>query len=167
MKLLRFLGGPKGLKYPGVSGINATIGINKYVTHNYGAAAADWTLAEDEQWASVIKITNASGAVNIVLSEAIGGKIYLVHNECGATVTFKVTGQTGDTLINDKAALFYCNGTDMVNAGTELVSAASPSNSPSNSPSASASNSPSASASNSPSSSPSASPSNSPSASPS
>lgn len=162
----RNLGGPQGLKYPAVP-VNATIDMSKFSSHDYASGTTAWTLSKDEEWSSVLYATSASGAVQIVLTYPIPGKIYLVHNETGYTITFKVYGATGDTVINDKCALFYCNASDMVNAYTEALSATSPSNSPSNSPSTSASNSPSVSASNSPSNSPSASASNSPSASPS
>lgn len=158
MRRFRLLGGPNGLKYP-ASPVSAFVHVDKFVSHDYSAGTGDWTLSKDEEWASVLYVTNAGGAVNIILTNASPGRMYLVHNESGSTVTFKISGGTGATVINDKCAIFYCNATDMVNAGTELISAESPSASPSNSPSASASNSPSNSPSESPSESPSASPS--------
>jgi len=83
------------------------------VSHNYGAAAVDWTLSAAELYAQTLKVTNASGAVNAVLP-ATATNYYLVDNQSGQALTVKVTGQTGITVASTKRAILWNNGTDVV-----------------------------------------------------
>jgi hypothetical protein len=82
--------------------------------HNYGAAAADWTMTAAEAMATYITVTNASGAVNALLPAAMDGKLRVVYNNSGQVLTFKVSGGTGGTIANGKRAVYADNGTDVI-----------------------------------------------------
>lgn len=83
-------------------------------SHDYGAAAVDWTMTTAEGQAPYVAATNASGAVNALLPAATAGKIRTVYNNSGQVLTFKVTGQTGGTIATGKYAVYADNGTDVV-----------------------------------------------------
>lgn len=83
-------------------------------SHDYGAAAADWTLTAAEAQCSFISVTNASAGVNAILPAAMPGKTWLIANGSGQTLTFKVTGQTGATLASTKAGLYAGTAADLV-----------------------------------------------------
>jgi len=98
------------LTIPDASG---TVDLIASASHDYGAAHADWTLSVDEQRASYLSATNADDAVNVLLSAAIPGKTYMIYNNTGQVMTFKVTGQTGGTIAAGKRAFYVCAGTDV------------------------------------------------------
>lgn len=93
---------------------SGTVDILGSASHDYGAAAVDWTMTAAEGNATYITATNANGAVNALLASAVTGKIYIVYNATGQVLTFKVTGQAGGTIANTKYAIYICNGTDVV-----------------------------------------------------
>lgn len=83
------------------------------VSHNYGGAAADWTLTTTESYSGNLNVSNASGAVNAIITTPVPGKTYMIYNGSGYALTFKVNGQTGGTIANGKRAL-YATGTSDV-----------------------------------------------------
>jgi hypothetical protein len=83
------------------------------VSHNYAAAAADWTLSTTESYANYLVATNASGAVNAYITTPVPGHTYLIYNNTGYVLTFKVTGQTGGTIANGKRAFYVTGSADV------------------------------------------------------
>lgn len=83
-------------------------------TKNYGNAHADWTLTAAEARCGFITTSNADGGVNAILASCEAGRLYLIYNNTGQTLTFKVTGQTGGTIANGKYALYACHATDVI-----------------------------------------------------
>lgn len=90
-----------------------TVNLLCTATHDYGAAAVDWTLTAAEAACSAISVTNANGAVNAILPSATPGKLRTVINGSGQTLTFKVTGQTGGTVATAKWALYTTIAADV------------------------------------------------------
>ena len=82
-------------------------------TRNYEAAAVDWTLTTVEAAADYLVVTNASGAVNALLTTAtfIAGKTYNILNTSGQILTFKRT--TGGTIASTKLAIYLAGATDV------------------------------------------------------
>src|SRR5690348_5022434 len=76
----------------GVGNARATLDIDKYVSHDYGAAAADWTLNTAEACGSIFSVSNASGAVNMIFKYCQPGGFILVSNQSGQALTVKCTG---------------------------------------------------------------------------
>lgn len=91
-----------------------TVDLLSAASHNYGAAAVDWTLTTAEAQATYIAVSNANGAVNAILPAATAGKQHFIYNNSGQTLTFKVTGGTGGTVATGKYALYIDNGTDVI-----------------------------------------------------
>jgi hypothetical protein len=91
-----------------------TVRLNCTASHDYGAAAADWTMTAAEAACSAISVTNANGAVNAILPAATPGQTYTVINGSGQTLTFKVTGQTGGTVATGKWAFYTTIAADVV-----------------------------------------------------
>lgn len=91
-----------------------TVDVLATASHDYAGAAVAWAMNVNEARASYVVVTNANGAVDAVLPAAIPGKIYLVLNTSGQTLTFKVTGQTGGTIASTKFAVYMANATDVV-----------------------------------------------------
>ena len=86
-------------------------------SHDYGAAAADWTLSATEEAAVFVTATNASGAVNAIATPT-EGKMFVVTNSSGFALTVKASGQSGASVANGAVALLRGNGTDFVTVGT-------------------------------------------------
>ena len=106
--------GADGLRVPtevlgsaGRGNPGATIAVLKGNSHSYGAAAADWALTPSETAWSVYSVTNASGSANAIFPAYIPGKVFVVNNGSGQTITFKVTGKTGIAVANGKAATLF------------------------------------------------------------
>ncbi len=91
-----------------------TINLNGTASHDYGAAAADWNLSASEGLASYIVVTNANGACQAHLAAAVPGKTYVIYNNSGQTLTFKVEGQTGGTIATGKHAFYVAGATDVI-----------------------------------------------------
>lgn len=93
----------------------STLGLENNATHNYGAAAADWTLTATEALATHITVTNASGAVDALIpaTSVRPGHIYTILNTSGQVLTFKVIGQTGGSIANGKLGLYLTGATDV------------------------------------------------------
>jgi hypothetical protein len=87
---------------------SGTVVLAGTASHDYGAAHADWTLSAAEQGVTYISVTNADAGVNALLSAAVPGRCWFIKNGSGQVLTFKVTGQTGGTIANNKRA-FYCS----------------------------------------------------------
>jgi len=98
------------IAWPDASG---TANLNCTATHDYGAAAVDWTLTVAEMQCGAISVTNANGAINAILPSAVPGKTYTIINGSGQTVTFKVSGQTGGTVATAKWALYTTIAADV------------------------------------------------------
>ena len=109
-------GGVQGLRKP-TEVQNATYSVHKAVTIDYLASNADRTLTADEAGASLLLLTNAgTGAANLILAAALPGRIWVVQNGSGQTVTFKVSGATGIAVANGKTMVVYCHATDIQRA---------------------------------------------------
>jgi hypothetical protein len=114
------LPGSGGIRVPtevygsnGAGKAGASFKLNKSVTHDFGAAHADYTLLPAETQASEIIATDASAAANVIWPAAFPGHYYVVYNNSGFTVTFKVTGQTGVAVANGKRCILVCEATDI------------------------------------------------------
>lgn len=83
-------------------------------SHDFGAAAVDWDIDDDDLQAQFITVTNASGAVNALLPVAMPGKEYTIFNNSGQVLTFKVTGQTGGTVAAGKHAIYRAVAADVI-----------------------------------------------------
>jgi hypothetical protein len=97
------------------------VGISKFqvASHNYGAAAVDWTATAGENRAQLIIATNANGAVNAIF-KARKGQIILVANSTGYALTVKgPSPATGVSVTNGTVVWLYGTGTDFASiAGT-------------------------------------------------
>lgn len=82
-------------------------------SHDYGAAHADWTLSASEAKNLILTATNADAGVNVNAPNT-DGKMFVVYNGTGQTLTILVSGQSGVAIANTKTALVRCNGTDYV-----------------------------------------------------
>jgi len=92
---------------------SGTLVLNGTASHNYAGAAEAWTMTAAEAQASYVTMTNANGAIDAVLPAAIPGKVWVVYNNSGQTVTFKVTGQTGATLATGKIGVYVGTAADV------------------------------------------------------
>jgi|GEM_PF-3314810 len=101
----------RAVTVPDASG---TVDLAGAATHDYAGAAVAWSLTAAEAQASFISVSNANGAVDAVLPAATAGKFHAVYNNSGQVLTFKVTGQAGETLATGKYGLYVQNGTDVV-----------------------------------------------------
>jgi hypothetical protein len=86
-------------------------------THDYGAAAADWTLSAAELLKTVHKPTNASGEVNAIIADT-AGILYIFINGTGKTLTVKGTG-TGIAIANGKVGIVMSDGTNVIRVSTD------------------------------------------------
>lgn len=86
------------------------------VSHDYGAAAADWTLTSNESLAEVLTCTNAGAAVKAIIP-ASDGKQYIIKNSCGYTLTVKTTSSTGITIATGKTATIRYVDSDFIKIG--------------------------------------------------
>ena len=100
----------KTLTAPVVATPDFTLGVT---THDYGAAAADWTLSAAEMKATLLTVSNASGAANIIAPNT-SGKVYIVVNGSGQAITIKKSGGTGVAVATTKTATVIHNGTDYI-----------------------------------------------------
>lgn len=80
--------------------------------HNYGGAAADWTLSASELLVPIHKPTNASGAVNAIVSQTV--RSYTFINATGQALTVKTAAGTGIQIANGKTAMVLCDGTNVI-----------------------------------------------------
>jgi len=83
------------------------------VSHDYGAAAADWTLTDNESKAKYFSLTNAGGAANMIIVPESGTE-KIVNNTSGYTVTVKASGGTGVTVTTGTIAHVLYSGYDYV-----------------------------------------------------
>lgn len=102
--------GAKGAGRVNAAALNPTFGVS---AHDYAAAAADWTLSAAELKNIIVTATNAN-APAAAIATPTAGKVYIVSNATGQTLTFKATGQTGVEVANGKTAIVRGNGTDFV-----------------------------------------------------
>ena len=86
---------------------------NGVVTHDYGASAADWVLDSNESKATMLVCTNAGGAAKII-APATEGKMYIVKNNSGQTITIKTASSTGVMVANGKTATVVYYDTDFI-----------------------------------------------------
>jgi hypothetical protein len=63
---------------------------NKFgvATHNYGGAAADWTLTNSESKCFMLAVSSAGGAANIIAPNR-PGTMYAISNASGYAITIK------------------------------------------------------------------------------
>lgn len=95
---------------------------SKVAAHSYGAAHADWTLTDDEAECTILSVTSADAGANAIVP-ATNGKVYVVRNTSGQTITVKASGQTGVGVVNGTIAWLLGNGTDV--AATSLTAVVS------------------------------------------
>ena len=94
--------------------VDLTGGIIQLVaSHDYSAAAVDWTLSTTERKAQIISVTNANGAVNAIFNIDTPN-FYLIDNQSGQALTCK--NSTGGSIVvaSTKRAIVYNNGTAIV-----------------------------------------------------
>lgn len=87
------------------------------VEHSYGGGTAAWNVSDRETAYSFFATASASGPVEMVFPYAIPGKVFVVHNACGQTLTVKVTGKTGSTVATSKSALFVMDHLGCIEVG--------------------------------------------------
>ena len=93
--------------------------IDGELVHDMGSDA-NYTLStstDPQEWQyETIEITDTgvvlTGPVDIIIPT--NKKKYIVLNSTAQTLTFKVTGQTGEDVLTLKTAILRCDGTDMV-----------------------------------------------------
>jgi len=103
-----------GSFFPGLSHIGTWDKSFASPSHDYSAGTTAWTMTELEAAANFFTVTNAGGAADAVFPRAVPGKRFVVYNNSGAAITFKVTGQTGSAVATGKYATFIMNATDCV-----------------------------------------------------
>ena len=115
------LGDPSETTLPTVELTVPIAGGNKVgiATHEYAGAAADWVLTSNEGKCTMLKVANAGGAANIIAPDRVG-KLFVVNNLSGQTVTVKKSGGTGVAIANGKTALVMHNGTDYMKITGEV-----------------------------------------------
>jgi hypothetical protein len=86
---------------------------NGIITHDYAAAAADWVLDANEGKATMLICTNAGGAARII-APACDGKMYVIRNTSGQTITIKTASSTGVTVANGKTATVIFTGNNFI-----------------------------------------------------
>jgi len=106
-----FWGSIKGVKLPDCQ--NAAVAVHKEASHNYGGAAADWVVNADDASATFFIVSNANGAVNMVLPvPTYGGKICAVYNNSGHALLVKCLGGTGFSVTNGDVATFVVSAAE-------------------------------------------------------
>ena len=79
-------------------------------SHDYGGAAADWVLTDEEAKCGILVCTNAGGAANIIAPN-IPGRVYFVKNTSGQNIVFKSTGdESGTTILTGNSVIVFNNG---------------------------------------------------------
>jgi len=86
---------------------------NGVVVRNFNAAATPWTLDFNEAKATMLIATNAGGPTSIV-APATEGKMYVIRNTSGQTITVKTASSTGVTVANSKIATVIFYSTDFI-----------------------------------------------------
>lgn len=74
----------------------------------------DWVLSATEAKSTVLVISSGSGALSIVDLYIASGKVFVVRNEMGATVTIKKSAGTGVEIASGKTAVVMCANNDYV-----------------------------------------------------
>lgn len=87
-------------------------------SHDYGAAALDWTLSAAELLLPVHKPTNASGAVNAIIPHTTL-RPYIFINGTGQALTVKGSSGTGITIASTKSATVMSDGTNVIRLTTD------------------------------------------------
>ena len=100
------MGGPDGIRIPQEAG-KATFTVDKSIAHSYASGTADWSMNPEETAGSVYSVTLAGGAANAIFPAYLPGKLFIVNNGSGQTITFKVTGKTGIAVGTGKAAVLF------------------------------------------------------------
>ena len=92
-------------------------------THDYEAANANWTLSAFENGATILIVTNANAAAQAIATPT-PGKILVVQNSSGQTVTVKGPSQAGVAVTNGTIVMLMANaaGTDFVSITTGTAS---------------------------------------------
>ena len=90
-------------------------GTDKWLvcSHNYAAAAADFTATAEDNCCRYLVATNASGAVNAIFKAYLGQEI-VVYNNTGYVLTVKAASQTGVAVANGAHMILRGTGTDFV-----------------------------------------------------
>src|SRR5574343_497925 len=107
------VGGALGVT--GATTLSGGLSVGAAANHDYANAATAWTLSASENKATVLttKDNSANGAADVV-AVATAGKIFILMNTSGQTLTLKASGKTGIAVANNKAATLMGNGTDFV-----------------------------------------------------
>lgn len=89
------------------------LGSDATVTHDYGAAAAAYTLtAVDLAQLGTLRLTNASGAAACIVPAGVI-KTFNVLNISGKTITIKYAGSTGVAVAHNKRAVLLADGAEI------------------------------------------------------
>lgn len=106
------MGGPDGLRIP-TEASKATFVLKKLISHSYASGSADWNMTPDEAQGSYYSVTSAGGGANAIFPAAYPGKIFVVNNTSGQTITFKVSGGSGVGVTTSKSAVLVCTASDI------------------------------------------------------
>ncbi len=95
--------------------------ITKYdtATINFGGGSTSQILTYDQNNVMILFLTNAGGAANVYATPTIG-KVFIVVNGSGQTITVMAYGQTGVQVVNGAAVTITCNA-----AGTDFIAVSS------------------------------------------
>jgi len=115
------IGDPAESTVPSVEMTIPTGTSNKFgvATHDYGGAAADWTLTNSESKCFLLAVSSAGGAANIIAPNR-PGTMYAISNASGYAITIKKSGGAGVKVTNAKTVLVIHNGTDYTALTAEL-----------------------------------------------
>ena len=103
------------LTVTGATTLNGGLSVGAASNHSYGSAHADWTLSAAENKATLLTTTDDSADQGVnAIATPTAGKLFILKNTCGQTLTLKASGQTGIAVANDRITFLMGNGTDFI-----------------------------------------------------
>jgi hypothetical protein len=97
--------------------------INTWTTNAHTLTSADGTTSESR--CAMLVLTDSgtalSGAATVTCPTA--AKLYVVKNSTGQTATIKTAAGTGIAVANGKTMFVFCDGTNVVQAVTDIIGA--------------------------------------------
>jgi len=95
--------------------------INSWVNNSATLSSADGTTASSR--AAMLTLTDTSSALTAATTVICPAKtkLFVVHNTTGQPVTLKTAGGTGIQIPINKAALLFCDGTNVLEAVTNMT----------------------------------------------
>ena len=91
-----------------------------YQAHSFANGTTAWTLSDEQNYSTVLSVTLAGGAANII-AKPTEGKIFWLYNGSGAAITLKGAMSTGIAVANARAACLVGTGTDFVRLTADQV----------------------------------------------